>query len=1055
VFAWSLAGASVALAASYDPELRWRTITTEHFHIHFHQGEERLADELSVQVEATFATLTEEVGWSPRGRVHVVLVDRTDSANGFASVIPYNQIVMYATAPGADSSLGLYEDWSTALFTHELTHILHIDTNHGVVRAARTLLGRVATTHQASPRWIVEGYATFEETRQSTGGRGRAAGAEMVKRTAALQGDFPPLGNLDGFQPDPPAGNLRYLFGQDFIQWVADHQGENAWTRWVHLYGGHLPFLLPTKGAFGRSLQSMYRDWKADEIADAQAVAARVAAEGETLSRVVSDPDSSCIAPSFSPDGNHLVFSCYDSRTGSAIWRADGDGYAPVVELDRRGASQFTWRADSNAFVYAGVHVVNQFNTWSDVYLHVLGEPGTTSLTSGARARDPDFSPDGSRLLVVTNKAQDTQIERLTVDRRREALTRRTDHAVYATPRHSPSGKVLATSIWQDGQRDLYLLDADAQPLRRLTLDASIEADPTWSADGRWLYFSSDRNGIPNIYAVDLTTERLWQVTNVTTGATKPTVRPDGRLIAWQQYSADGWEVRAMPLDPATFLDRGLLPHPPRADAPLAALPIEPAPARSEDALAWTGTPLRRAPRRAPTALGLAQAPPEGLDSFDDADVEAVFGEEADYPFQTPPHRYNPLPGLLPRYVLPWFQTTPHAPAGIWEPTCLEELGLCGGVVANLATHAADPLRHAAWAVNGSYRTDAEAGGLAGSFTWNRYLPVLSIGGSTLPVASAILSFVDPEAPTDENGDLVISGTDPPSIYFERRNAGWASLSFPYRLRSTLFGRYALTERRELDPLPDDVYLPLVPLRGTTGALSFGWRYAKSEQTPYAISVENGRVTGVVASLLAPWLGTFVRAEDGSLQPLTQIQLTGDLREYVVNPWVPNHVIAVQAGTGIAVGGTQYLGSYQLGGSFGDNAFYVTPDEFRMLRGYPFGYDAGDLYWLTTLEYRAPLWRIQRGWGTVPVFVRDLSVAGFVDAGNAFVNPAAGTGLPLTLSALGTEAFGEPLVGTGAELTLRTVLLWGAGLHARGGVAVPLTQIEPQAVPYLQFGGSF
>lgn len=1052
-FSW-LAAAGVASAASFDPDLRWRTITTDHFHIHFHQGEEQLADELSAKVEHIYADLSVEIGWQPKGRVHVVLVDRTDSANGFASTIPYNQIVMYATAPGADSSLGLYEDWSTALFTHELTHILHIDTNHGIVRAVRDVVGRVASTHQASPRWIVEGYATFEETRQSTGGRGRAAGAEMVKRTAALEGPFPPLGNLDGFQPDPPGGNLRYLFGQDFIQWVADHRGENAWTRWVHLYGGHLPFLLPTKGAFGRSLQSMYKDWKADEIAGARAVAEAVAAQGETRSRVLSDPDASCVAPSFSPDGQHLVWSCYDNRTGSAIWRSDGDGYAPVIELDKRGASQFTWRADSQAFVYAGLHIVNQFNTWSDVYLHDLGDDGTTALTSGARARDPDFSPDGSRLLVVTNKAQDTQIERLTVDRRRAALTKRTDHAVYATPRHSPSGRFLAASIWQDGQRDLWVLDAEARPIRRLTQDAAIDADPSWSADGRWLYFSSDRTGIPNVYAIEVGTERLWQVTNVVTGATKPTLRPDGRLIAWQQYTADGWEIRAMDVDPSRFIDRGLLPRPIRDDVALTSLDVATPPPVVATVSAWVGEAVRDR-RRLPAPIGLAQAPQEGIDSFDDADVRDAFGEEVDYPFRIAPHRYRPLPGLLPRYILPWFQTTPHPPVGIWAPTCIDEAWLCNGVQANVVTSAADPLRHASWGVNASYRTDAAAGGLAASVVWNRYTPVVAISGSTAPVASATLTFVDPDAPVDEDGNLVVTGTDPPTLYFERRNAGAASVSFPYRLRSTLFGRYALTERKELDPLPADVYVPLVPLRGTTGALSFGWRYAHSEQTPYAISVEDGRVTGVVMSLLAPWLGTFVRAEDGSLQPLTQLQLTGDLREYVVNPLIPNHVVAVQAGAGLAVGGTQYLGSYQLGGSFGDNAFYVTPDEFRMLRGYPFGFDAGDLYWLTTLEYRAPLVRIQRGVGTVPVYVRDLSVAAFADVGNAFVNPAAGTGLPLTLTALGDEAFGAPLVGVGGELTLRTILLWGAGLEGRGGVAVPLTQVEAVPVPYFQFGGSF
>ena len=111
----------------------------------------------------------------------------------------------------------------------------------------------------------------------------------------------------------------------------------------------------------------------------------------------------------------------------------------------------------------------------------------------------------------------------------------------------------LALSVWQDGQRDLWLYDTDANPIRRLTGDLAIDRDPEWSADGQWLYFSSDRLGVPNIFAIDMDTERLYQVTNVTTGAVKPSVRPDGKLMAYQQYSADGWDVHVMPLDPKSL----------------------------------------------------------------------------------------------------------------------------------------------------------------------------------------------------------------------------------------------------------------------------------------------------------------------------------------------------------------------------------------------------------------------------------------------------------------------------------------------------------------------
>ena len=48
-------------AASFDPELRWRTLETPHFNITFHQGEAALAEEMAVIAEAVWDKMTAEV----------------------------------------------------------------------------------------------------------------------------------------------------------------------------------------------------------------------------------------------------------------------------------------------------------------------------------------------------------------------------------------------------------------------------------------------------------------------------------------------------------------------------------------------------------------------------------------------------------------------------------------------------------------------------------------------------------------------------------------------------------------------------------------------------------------------------------------------------------------------------------------------------------------------------------------------------------------------------------------------------------------------------------
>ena len=78
----------------FDPAFRYRTITTAHFSIHFHQGEDRTARRLASIAEDVWRTLPRPLGAMPPTRV--VLADQTEIANGFATPVPYNTVMVTA-----------------------------------------------------------------------------------------------------------------------------------------------------------------------------------------------------------------------------------------------------------------------------------------------------------------------------------------------------------------------------------------------------------------------------------------------------------------------------------------------------------------------------------------------------------------------------------------------------------------------------------------------------------------------------------------------------------------------------------------------------------------------------------------------------------------------------------------------------------------------------------------------------------------------------------------------------------------------------------------------
>ena len=70
----------------------------------------------------------------------------------------------------------------------------------------------------------------------------------------------------------------------------------------------------------------------------------------------------------------------------------------------------------------------------------------------------------------------------------------------YGTPRLSPDGERLATSVLRGDDWDVWVYDIERQVATRLTFGPGYDADPVWSPDGRWIAFASDREGEMAMY---------------------------------------------------------------------------------------------------------------------------------------------------------------------------------------------------------------------------------------------------------------------------------------------------------------------------------------------------------------------------------------------------------------------------------------------------------------------------------------------------------------------------------------------------------------------------
>jgi TolB protein len=117
-------------------------------------------------------------------------------------------------------------------------------------------------------------------------------------------------------------------------------------------------------------------------------------------------------------------------------------------------------------------------------------------------------------------------------------------------PAWSPDGRRLAFTSLQNGNADIFVMDADGSNRLRLTTHGAADYQPSWSPDGERLVFVSKRDGNAEIYTMRAdgsNQARLWSQADA--DDVDPAWSPDGRLIAFSSTRDGNAEIYVMNAD--------------------------------------------------------------------------------------------------------------------------------------------------------------------------------------------------------------------------------------------------------------------------------------------------------------------------------------------------------------------------------------------------------------------------------------------------------------------------------------------------------------------------
>jgi hypothetical protein len=250
-----------------DPALRWRTLRTEHFEVHFaeqHRAQARLVAGIA---ERVYVRTTRLLDWEPRRRTQLVVFDSGDFSNGFASPVPYNFSGIFL-APPDQGELLQSREWLELVISHELFHIVHMDKASGTPVNARDVLGRLLPffPNALQPAWVIEGLAVLDESdpRLRYGRLGNTYFEGMMRAEVAR--GLRSLREVNAGGRGFPL-NRDYLYGSYFFLFLRERYGERAVRLFIDTYSGNIvPFKIDSDAmaVTGKGMEPLwaeYQDW--------------------------------------------------------------------------------------------------------------------------------------------------------------------------------------------------------------------------------------------------------------------------------------------------------------------------------------------------------------------------------------------------------------------------------------------------------------------------------------------------------------------------------------------------------------------------------------------------------------------------------------------------------------------------------------------------------------------------------------------------------------------------------------------------------------------------
>lgn len=543
---------SSLFAQVFPNDIKWKQLESKHFTVVYHINDAIAFRTINI-AESIHQELYKKFRIPDNIHTYIIIIDSSDIANGVATVLPANIIVLYYTGIEFYSEFSLLNtyNWWKELILHEYIHILHLNQRKDINRFCSFIGLKYFILNPLLPAFCIEGTAVCFETEYTRMGRARAYYTEMVIRTAVYENNLPGLDdiafwNVRKFLP----GEGPYIWGGAFSRFILNKYGKDKLLSIYYNHSGCISScigytrnscisaisLSPLNGIansiLGKEIYDLWDMWILNLKLKYRKKIKKLWRKGITRIKRISGFYYKIFDLVFKNE--RIYFSGLNPDNGYNIYMIK-DNKEEIIVRNRFANSL----ASLNQTIYFTGYEYYK-NYYSFLELFKIDSDSSVQITQKARLKgifeynDKFFiaikdNINKIQVIISDNRGRviDKIIEFDKVETVGDIVYVRNEHSIYFILKQN------------EDFVDIFKLNLSTKKIERLTKNPAIEY--SLFSDNTGLYFVSDFDGIYNLYYYSFDKKEFYKLSNFITGILR--IIKDKRKFYVVAYSSYGYYI--------------------------------------------------------------------------------------------------------------------------------------------------------------------------------------------------------------------------------------------------------------------------------------------------------------------------------------------------------------------------------------------------------------------------------------------------------------------------------------------------------------------------------